>query len=129
MRVYFSHFISKQGTIVKDNCYRQDAQSCSVCSPSGLIYYGHANWSYRRQRPCANFLIIIMCYEAFSYFFLNKLIVNFQQENFAFWCKKIQIHLLRGVLFIKHILKTVAKIFKKYMKVNHFLLLSCSLEK
>ena len=93
--MYFSHSIAKQGTIVKDICYRLGAQFCSACSPSGLIYYGHANWPFRRQRPCANSFIIIMYYEVFSYFFPNTLIVKFQQETIAFWRKKILRHLLR----------------------------------
>ena len=38
-------------------------------------------------------------------------------------------HLLRCVSLISGILQGVAKIFKKYMEVNHFLLLSCSLKR
>ena len=43
-------------------------------------------------------IIIIIYYEVFSQSFPNKLIVNFQQGTIAFWCKKIQRHLLRYVL-------------------------------
>ena len=43
------------------------------------------------------FLIIIMYYEVFLYFFPNILVMNFQQESIAFWRKKIQRHLLRGI--------------------------------
>ena len=39
LRMYFSPFIAKQGTIVKDIRYRLGAQFCPVCSLSGLIYY------------------------------------------------------------------------------------------
>ena len=88
----------KNNTIVKDICYKLGAQFCSVCSPSGLIYYGHTNWLFRRLRPCANLFIIIMCYEVFSYFFQNTLVVNLQQENIAFWCKKTQRYFQRGAL-------------------------------
>ena len=38
-------------------------------------------------------------------------------------------HLLRCVSLISGILQGVAKIFKKYMEINHFLLLSCSLKR
>ena len=38
-------------------------------------------------------------------------------------------HLLRCVSLISGILQSVAKMFKKYMEVNHFLLLSCSLKR
>ena len=49
LRVYFSHFFTKQGTLFKDICYRQGAQFCFVCFLSGLIYNGPANWPSRRQ--------------------------------------------------------------------------------
>ena len=58
LQVYFSHFIVKQGTVFKDICFKQGTQFCSACSSSGLIYYGPANWSFRRQIPCANYFII-----------------------------------------------------------------------
>ena len=65
--MYFRHFIVKQGIIFEDVCYRQLAQFCSVCPPSGPSYYGPANWSLRRQGPCAKFAInIIHYYELFS---------------------------------------------------------------
>ena len=47
LQVYFNHFITKQGTILKDICFKQGTQFCSTCSSSGLIYYGPANWSFR----------------------------------------------------------------------------------
>ena len=122
-RVYFSHFTTKQGTIVKDICYRLGAQFCSVCSPSGLIYYGHAKRLFKKQRSCASFSIICN-----MKFFQYIPIVNIQQETIMFWCKKILRHLLRGALSKKVFCKVQLKPLKIYMKVNPFLLLSWSLE-
>ena len=59
LQVYFSHFIAKQGTIFKDICFKQGTQFCSACSSNCLIYYGPANWSFRRQTPCAKYFTII----------------------------------------------------------------------
>ena len=119
--VYFRYIIAKQGTIFKDICYKQGSQFCSACSPSGLIYYGSANWSFRGQRPWANLFNIIIYYEFFLLlfffvclfvcFFFNKLIANFQQKTIAFWYKKIQRLLLKGVL-LSLTLQDVGKIFK-----------------
>ena len=47
------------------------AKFCHVCSPSGLIHHGHANWPPKRQRPCASFFIIIMCCEVFFVIFFR----------------------------------------------------------
>ena len=49
LQLYFNHFIAKQGTIFKDICFKQGTQFCSACSSICLIYYGPANWSFRRQ--------------------------------------------------------------------------------
>ena len=100
LQVYFSHFIAKQGTIFKDICFKQGTQFCSACSSSGLIYYGPANWSFRRQIPCANCFIIIIYYEVFLYFFFH---INFppKMDFSAFWHKKISRHLVKGVCSLK----------------------------
>ena len=45
-----------------------------------------------------------------------------------FWRKKIKRHLEKGVL-IRGVSQGLVKIFKKHVKVNHFLLLSYNLEK
>ena len=62
LQVYLSHFIAKQDTIFKDIRFKQGAQFCSACSSIGLIYYGPANLSFRRQISCANYVIIIIYY-------------------------------------------------------------------
>ena len=54
--MYVSYFIAKQGTIFIDVCYRQVAQFCFACSPSGL--YGPVMWLFRKQKPCASFRAI-----------------------------------------------------------------------
>ena len=33
--------------MMKDICYKQRAQFCSICSPNDLSYYEPANWSFR----------------------------------------------------------------------------------
>ena len=66
LQVHFSQFIAKQGTIVKDICYILGALFCFLPSSSCLIYYEHANWPFRRQRPCAVCFIIIMWYKVIS---------------------------------------------------------------
>ena len=82
------------GTILKDICYRLGAEFWSVCSLRGLIYYRPANWSLKRQRPCANFfIIIIIYYELFTIIIIS---------------------------LISAALQIVVKIFKKYMEVDHF---------
>ena len=143
LRVYFSHFITKHGTIVKDIFHRLGTQFCTVYSPvigqkmqlsikdsfikcdqirrklriwshllkkslmenfifcavSGLSYYVDANWPFRRQIHVQFFLLLLCTMKYFRILILNTLIVNFQQETIAFWRKKIQRHLLRGVFF------------------------------
>ena len=77
LQVCFSHIFAKQGTIFKDIWFKRGTQFCSACSSSGLIYYEPANWSFRRQIPCANyFIIIIIYYEVFLYFFPNPVFPN-----------------------------------------------------
>ena len=43
LQVYFSYFITKQGIIFKNICFKQGTQFSSARSSSGLIYYGPAN--------------------------------------------------------------------------------------
>ena len=64
-------------------------QFCSACSSIGLIYYGPANWSFRRQIPCANYFIVIIYSEVFFVFFFR---ITFSKKLyfFAFWSKKIR---------------------------------------
>ena len=64
LQVYFSHFIAKQGTIFKDTCIKQGTQFCSLCSFIGLIY-----WSFKRQIPCAKYVIVIIYHKFFGIFF------------------------------------------------------------
>ena len=80
--MYFSHFIAKQGTVFKDICFEQGTQFCSACSSISLIYYGPANWSFRRQIPRANYFIIIIYYEVFLYFFS----LSISPKNCLFVC-------------------------------------------
>ena len=101
LQVYFSHFIPKQDTIFKDICFEQGTPFCSACSSIGLIYYGPANLSFRRQITCANYFIIFY-YEVFLYFFHNQF---FQKTCvcvcfffFEFWRKKISKNLVKVVL-------------------------------
>ena len=69
MRGYFSHFISEQGTIFKDICFKQGTQFYSACTSIGLIYNGPANWSFRRQITLFFwYFIIIIYYEVFVFF-------------------------------------------------------------
>ena len=68
LQVYFSQFIAKQDSIFIHICFMHGIQFCSACSSIGLIYYGTANWSFRRQIPCVNDFIIIIYYEVFWYF-------------------------------------------------------------
>ena len=58
LQVHFSQCIAKQGTIFKDICLKRGTQFCSACSSSGRIYYGPANWLFRRQIPYVNYIII-----------------------------------------------------------------------
>ena len=96
LQVYLSHFIAKQDSIFIDICFKQGTQFCSACSSIGLIYYGPANWSFRRHIPYANYFIIIIYYEVFLYFFPN----NFSKKVyfFVFWRKKIRRHLVKAVV-------------------------------
>ena len=108
----------------KDIYFKQRTQFCLACYSNGLIYYGTANWSFRRRRPYANFFFIIY-YEVFLNLFLNRsfqkifcVLVYQNQEAFSEKCS-----LISGVV------QDLVKICKKYMEVNHFLLLTCTLEK
>ena len=127
MQVYFSPFIANQGTIFKDICFKQGTQFCSACSSSGLIYYGPANWSFRRQRPWTNYFIIIIYYEVFLYVFPNQFF-----QKMVFFCilaQENQEAFSERCSLISGVMQGLVKICKKYMEVNHFLLLFYSLEK
>ena len=74
---------------------------------------------------CANYSIIIIYYEVFLYFFPNQffqkiiffcILAEESQETFSEKCS-----LISGVL------QGLVKTCKKYMEVNLFLLLSCSI--
>ena len=136
LQVYFNYFIAKQGTIFKDICFKQGIQFCSACSSSGLIYYGPANCSFRRQMSCANYFfiiiiiiiiitIIIIYYEVFLYFSPYQFFPIF----FCVLAKENQEAFSERFSLKSGVLQGLVKICKKYMEVNHFLLLSCSLEK
>ena len=60
LQVYFSHVISKQGSMFEDICCRQDAQFCSICSTSGLIYYGLQTVMWRAETMRDFFLLILL---------------------------------------------------------------------
>ena len=127
LQVHFSHFIAQQGTIYKYICFKLGTQFCSACSFSGLIYYGPATCPFRRQIPCANYLFLLFTMK-FLFFFFQ---VNFSKKLyifFAFWLKKQEAFSERCSL-IGGVLRGLVKTCKKYMEVNHFLLLSCSHEK
>ena len=96
---YFSYFIAKQGTIFKDICIKKGTQFCSAFSSSGLIYYGPADWSFRRQISCANYFVIIIFYEGFIYIFPSQFFPKIVFIFFAFWRKEIRRHLAKIVLF------------------------------
>ena len=83
---------------VKNSCFKQGSQFRSACFPSGLIYYGPENWSFRRQIPYANYFIIFIYYKAFLYFFRNQFFKKYIYIFFAFWRKKMRRHLVEGVL-------------------------------
>ena len=54
----------------EDICCRQDAQFCSICSTSGLIYYGLQTAMWRAETMRDFFFInIIIYYEVFTHFF------------------------------------------------------------
>ena len=81
--MYFSQVIAKQGTIFKDICFKQGTQFSSACSSIGLIYYGTANWSFRRQIPCASFLLLLLfTMKIFCIFFPSQ----FFQKKMYFFC-------------------------------------------
>ena len=62
LQVYFNDFIANQGTIFKDICFKQGTQFRSARSSTGLIYYGPANWSVRRQIPDITRELFYYCY-------------------------------------------------------------------
>ena len=60
MRVYFSHFIAKQGTIVKDICYRLGAQFCSVYSPV-VRFTMDMQTGHLEDRDHARVFLLLLC--------------------------------------------------------------------
>ena len=107
LRGYFSHFISEQGTIFKDICFKQRTQFCSACTFIGLIYNGPANWSSRRQIPLFFRYFIIVIYNEVFVFFPESIFPKKNYFFFAFWHKKIRRQSVKGVL------KALVKICKK----------------
>ena len=126
LQVYFSYFIAKRGTIFKYIFIEEDTQFCSACFSIGLFYYGPANWPFRRHTTRELFIIIIY-YKDFLYFLLNQ----FFQKNVFFWVLLYENQESFGerCSLISGILQGLVKTCKKYIEVNQFLLLSCSLEK
>ena len=108
LQVCFSHFIAKQDSIFTDICFKQSTQFCSACSSIGLIYYGPANSSFRRQIPCSNYFIIIIYHEVFFYVFFP----NHYFQKIVF--------LKKSYSLISGVLQGLVKICKKYMEVNNF---------
>ena len=53
--------------------FKQGTQFCSACSSIGLIYYGPANWSFRKDRCHARIMLLLLfSMKFFLYFFLNQ---------------------------------------------------------
>ena len=111
----------------KDICFKQGTQFRYVCSSSGPIYYAPASSSFGRQMPCANYFIIIIYYKDFLYFFPNQYFENI--VSFCVLAKENQEALSERCFLVTSVLQGLNKICKKYMEVNHFLLLICRLEK
>ena len=88
----------------------------STCSPSGMIYYGPAKTDTIHELSYYYNLLWIF------FGFFSELIFPKNCIFFSFFRIKIRRHLVKGVL--------LWMVFcKKYMEINYFLLLSCSLEK
>ena len=79
LRVYFSHFIAKQGTILKNICFKQGTKFCSAYSSSSLIYYGPANCSFRRQITRELFYYCLLW--SFSVFLSEYMRDNYPEDN------------------------------------------------
>ena len=93
LQVYLNQFIAKQYTIFEDTCFKQGTQFCSACSSGGLIYYGPANWLFRRHIVRELFSYQYLLWIFFCIFFR----INFSKKLhfFAFWWKR---HLVKGTV-------------------------------
>ena len=126
LQVYLSQFIAKQGTIFEDTCFKQGTQFCPACSSGGLIYYGPANWLFRRHTVRELFSYYYLLWIFFCIFFSNQFF-----QKIAFFCvlvKENQEAFSERYSLVSGVLEGLVKICKKYMELNPFLLLSCSLE-
>ena len=75
------------------------------------------------------FKFFFMYYEVFSYFFFEYINGEFPAKNYCVLASENAEEFTGKCSVIKCILQGVAKIFRRYLKLDHFLLLSCSLEK
>ena len=125
--MYFSHFIAKQESIFIDICFKQGTQFCSASSSIGLIYYGPANWSFRKQIHAQIILLLLFTIKFFCIFFPNQFL-----QKFVFFCVlalENEEAFSESCSLISGVLQGLVKICKKYVEVNNFLLLIFSFEK
>ena len=123
LQVYLNQFIAKQCTIFEDTCFKQGTQFCSACSSGGLIYYGPANWLFRRHIVRELFSYQYLLWIFFLYFLPNQFF-----QKIAFFCVLVKEAFSERYCLVSGVLEGLVKICKKYMELNPFLLLSCSLE-
>ena len=69
LQVYFNHFIVKQGTIFQDIFVLSKVLNFVLPVPPVVSFNGPANLSFSREIPCANYVLVLIYYEGFSYFF------------------------------------------------------------
>ena len=131
--MYFRHFIAKHDTIFKDICFKQGTQFCSACSSIGLICYWPAKWLFRGQILFYYYarIILLLLFSTKFYrnqFFQKIVFFSFLRSGVRKGAFSESCSLIGGVVLSDAVLSLV-KICKKYIEVNHSLLLICSLKK
>ena len=123
LQVYFNHVIANRAQYLNVFVLSKVLNFVLLVPPAFWftmnLKTGHLEYRYHAR-------IMLLLLSFFVFFFR----INFSFFFFfAFWRKKIKEAFSERCSLISVILPGFVKICKKYIEVNHFLLLSCSLEK
>ena len=126
LQVYFSYFIEKQGTIFKIFVLGK-VPNVVLLVPPVVWFTMDLKTAHLEDRYHARIIVLLLLYTM-------KFYVLFSESIFLKNCIFCVLALERQVSFseryslISGILQGLVKTCKKYIEVNHFSLLSCSLE-
>ena len=119
LQVYFRHFIAKQRTIFKDVCCKQGAQFCFVLPP---VVWFTVDLQTGHLEDRDHVLIILQLLFAMKFFRIFFRIIF--PKKYIFLCSGLRKPRCIYWKMFCYMWCSLVKICKKYIEVNHVLLLS-----